>query len=319
MINNRFMSNSNLSFINGIECELSIGKGDKGEDGLTTSISVNGETYTHVDGNIKLPNYPSIEGLASENYVKSEIAKAQLGGDTGVDLSGFATKDDLKSKVDKVQGYSLVSDSEISRLSKVDNYTHPNTHAADMILFADGETFQSKLNNGSLKGDKGDKGEKGEPGLSYDDAELRNLISELTRRIEELENGYVPPVEDENKPPVEDENEPVGAKSYCGQMTFKSVDTITVEDLEGLTNIVDVTKPQTIYSHSGSTVYNKTLICAIPKSEGSITSVVDGAGVDITASYPIIEKTLNGVVYSISCNKVAQAYNKSTVVKFNIK
>ena len=49
-----------------------------------------------------------------------------------------------------------------------------------------------------------------------------------------------------------------------------------------------------------------------------VSSVVDGAGVDITASYPILEKTLNGVIYSISCNKVAQAYNKSTVVKFNI-
>lgn len=160
------------------------------------------------------------------------------------------------------------------------------------------------------KGDKGDIGPQGPAGASYNDAELRNLISVLTKRIEELENGYVPPIEDENKP--------VEAKSYCGQMNFKSVDTITIEDLEGLLNVTDVVKPQTTYSHSGSTVYNKTLICAIPKSKGSISSVVDGAGVDITASYPIIEKALNGVVYSISCNKVAQAYNKSTVVKFNI-
>ena len=160
------------------------------------------------------------------------------------------------------------------------------------------------------KGDKGDIGPQGPAGASYNDTELRSLISELTRRIEELESGYVPPVEDENKP--------VEAKAYCGQMNFKSIDNIAIEDLEALVNIVDVIKPQTTYSHSGSTVYNKTLICAIPKSKGVISSVVDGAGVDITASYPIIEKTLNGVVYSISCNKVAQAYNKSTVVKFNI-
>ena len=160
------------------------------------------------------------------------------------------------------------------------------------------------------KGDKGDIGPQGPAGASYNDAELRNLISQLTRRVEQLESGYVPPVEDENKP--------IEAKSYCGQMNFKSIDAITIEDLEGLVNAVDVVKPQTTYAHSGSTVYNKTLICAIPKSKGSISSVVDGAGVDITASYPIIEKTLNGVVYSISCNKVAQAYNKSTVVKFNI-
>lgn len=38
-------------------------QGPKGEDGLTTSITVNGETYTHVDGTITLPDYPvSVEG-----------------------------------------------------------------------------------------------------------------------------------------------------------------------------------------------------------------------------------------------------------------
>ena len=160
------------------------------------------------------------------------------------------------------------------------------------------------------KGDKGDVGPQGPAGPAYNDAELRSLISQLTRRIEELESGYIPPVDDESKP--------VEAKAYCGQMNFKSIDNIAIEDLEALVNIVDVIKPQTTYSHSGSTVYNKALICAIPRAEGIISSVVDGAGVDITASYPITEKTLNWVVYSISCNKVAQAYNKSTVVKFNI-
>ena len=143
---------------------------------------------------------------------------------------------------------------------------------------------------------------------AYNDVELRSLIASLTKRVEELEKGNT-------NPPTEDE---VKAKSYCGQINFKTVEDITIDDLESLVNLVEVAKPQTVYAHSGSTVYNKTLICAMPKAEGIISSVVDGAGVDITASYPITEKTLNGVVYSISCNKVAQAYNKSTVVKFNI-
>ncbi len=158
------------------------------------------------------------------------------------------------------------------------------------------------------KGDKGDVGQQGPKGDDYNDAELRGLIVSLTKRIEELEKGNT-------NPPTEDE---VKAKSYCGQINFKTVEDITIDDLESLVNLVEVAKPQTVYAHSGTTVYNKTLICAIPKAEGIISSVVDGAGVDITASYPILEKTLNGVVYSISCNKVAQAYNKSTVVKFNI-
>ena len=32
----------------------------------------------------------------------------------------------------------------------------------------------------------------------------------------------------------------------------------------------------------------------------------------------LFQKEINGTTYMISCNKVAQAYNNSTVVKFNI-
>ncbi len=49
------------------------------------------------------PNIPSIEGLATEEYVRNEIANAQLnGGDTEVDLSGYATKDELNTKADNL-------------------------------------------------------------------------------------------------------------------------------------------------------------------------------------------------------------------------
>ena len=160
------------------------------------------------------------------------------------------------------------------------------------------------------QGIQGPKGEQGLAGPSYNDTELRELISALTKRIEKLEKGNIPPIEGDEGVTIEG--------SYCGQMAFKPADTITIEDLERLANRVDVTRPQTIYAHSGDTVYNKTVICAIPKTQWNIKNVIDGAGVDITASYPITEKEINGTIYMISCNKVAQAYNKSTVVKFNI-
>ena len=48
-------------------------QGPAGADGLTTSIVVNGQTYTHVNGTITLPNYPSIEGLATEEFVTNSI------------------------------------------------------------------------------------------------------------------------------------------------------------------------------------------------------------------------------------------------------
>ena len=50
------------------------------------------------------------------------------------------------------------------------NYVTKETGNANQITFADGKTFQEKLDTGTLKGDKGDagvagpKGEKGDPG-----------------------------------------------------------------------------------------------------------------------------------------------------------
>ena len=69
---------------------------------------------------------------ASETFVTNKIAEAQLGGGSGtVDLSGYVTKE---------------------------------TGNASQITFADGQTFQSKLDAGTLKGEKGDQGAQGPQG-----------------------------------------------------------------------------------------------------------------------------------------------------------
>lgn len=47
-------------------------KGEKGDPGLTTKVTVNGITYTQVDGNITLPDYAKI-GTAETNQVLSKI------------------------------------------------------------------------------------------------------------------------------------------------------------------------------------------------------------------------------------------------------
>lgn len=58
--------------------------------------------------NIDLPAY------ATKNYVSTEIAKAQLSGGagdgSGVDLSGYATKDDLTTVETKVDGKTILKD-----------------------------------------------------------------------------------------------------------------------------------------------------------------------------------------------------------------
>ena len=74
--------------------------GKDGVDGLTTSINVNGQNYEHVNGIITLPDYPNIEGLASEEYVNNAIAQASIGGE--VDTSGFALKTELPTNTSQL-------------------------------------------------------------------------------------------------------------------------------------------------------------------------------------------------------------------------
>ena len=51
-------------------------KGEKGNDGLTTAISVNGNTYSHSNGTITLPNYPT-DNSAKITELESIIASLQ--------------------------------------------------------------------------------------------------------------------------------------------------------------------------------------------------------------------------------------------------
>ncbi len=52
--------------------------GQDGKDGLTTSITVNGTTYTQTDGNITLPNYPTVP----TNYVTTDTTQEITGAKT---------------------------------------------------------------------------------------------------------------------------------------------------------------------------------------------------------------------------------------------
>ena len=69
--------------------------------------------------------------FVNSTFVTNKIAEASLNSGE-VDLSGYVTKE---------------------------------TGNAAQITFADGQTFQAKLDAGTLKGDKGDKGDKGEQGI----------------------------------------------------------------------------------------------------------------------------------------------------------
>ena len=73
-------------------------QGIAGKDGLTTSIKVNNQTYTHSNGIITIPNYPSTEGLATKDYVNQEIDKI----DVTNQLTDYAKKSELPTKISQL-------------------------------------------------------------------------------------------------------------------------------------------------------------------------------------------------------------------------
>ena len=63
-------------------------QGPAGADGLTTSISVNGTTYTQVSGTITLPDYPTVP----TNYVTTDTAQTI----TGIKTFTYSTSDPVE-------------------------------------------------------------------------------------------------------------------------------------------------------------------------------------------------------------------------------
>ncbi|PWL43785.1 MAG: hypothetical protein DBY45_06595 [Clostridiales bacterium] len=92
--------------------------------------------------------------------------------------------DSLMGKVDKEIGKGLSANdyttAEKQKLAGIaqnaNNYTHPSTHPASMVVFLDGHTFQQKLDQGELKGDKGDSFKVGE---TYDTAIEKTFFFKL--------------------------------------------------------------------------------------------------------------------------------------------
>ena len=90
--------------------------GGSGEENTIESISVNG-TLISIDENKNVDiTVPSIDGFAKTEDIPTKVS--ELTND-----SGYLTEhQDISGKVDKVEGKSLISDTEIARLASVDNY-----------------------------------------------------------------------------------------------------------------------------------------------------------------------------------------------------
>lgn len=94
------------------------------QTGAGSSGGISQETDPTVPAWAKEPEKPTYKyseilekptDLATETFVKNEIANAQLGGSGGsIDLSGYATKDELKLKADKTELEGYVTDEELN-------------------------------------------------------------------------------------------------------------------------------------------------------------------------------------------------------------
>lgn len=158
------------------------------------------------------------------------------------------------------------------------------------------------------QGPKGDKGDKGDPGVAPEEVtNMLNKITELENKVAEIIESLTPK-----------------APTFVGIIDYKDYTTLTYDDLDVCSvKKGRVTKPETIYNHNGGTMLNKSSIIAFPKEYGSITGVVDGAGISIAATYGWADVTLNvpeigEVQYVIGGTKEELAYTDSVVVKWQI-
>ena len=105
-------------------------------EGLTkdTDLATVAKSGSYEDLSNK-PEIPSIEGLAKTEDIPTKVSELENDSnylssipeeyvtDTELEAKGYLTEhQDISGKVDKVEGKSLISDTEIARLASVDNY-----------------------------------------------------------------------------------------------------------------------------------------------------------------------------------------------------
>ena len=76
-------------------------KGEKGALDEEQISALKEEVKSYTNEEISKIEIPSLDGYATETFVKNAIADAQLSGGTEIDLSGYATKDDIKNLASK--------------------------------------------------------------------------------------------------------------------------------------------------------------------------------------------------------------------------
>ena len=155
-------------------------------EGLKTGKSDIAHNHSYNDLTNK-PNIPTNisqltndTNFATETFVTNKISEAQLSGDGNVNLSGYATKDDLNSKAD------IVHNHDYNDLTNKPNIPTKTSELTNDSNFTNKQYVDDKFSNVQII--KGDKGEKGDP-FTYDDFTPEQLLSLKGERGERGEKG----------------------------------------------------------------------------------------------------------------------------------
>ena len=107
---------------------------------INNSLNRLSESIKNLNIPTKTSELENDSNFTTKTYVDTKIAEASLGGE--IDLSSYATKTDLNSKVDKIDGKGLstndYTNEEKNKLNGIEeganNYIHPTKHEASMII-----------------------------------------------------------------------------------------------------------------------------------------------------------------------------------------
>ena len=149
------------------------------------------------------PTIPSLNGYATESFVSNAIANAQLGGDKEVDLSGYATKDELNSKANITDIPTKVSD-----LTNDNNYISsiPDEYITEEELNNTIEKYYTKNEVDEKIKDNNNNNETIQNLLDIIES-LQSQIQKLQEDVEYLKThggGGTIPDDDENEDVVND-------------------------------------------------------------------------------------------------------------------
>ena len=149
------------------------------------------------------PTIPSLNGYATESFVSNAIANAQLSGDKEVDLSGYATKDELNSKANITDIPTKVSD-----LTNDNNYISsiPDEYITEEELNSTIEKYYTKNEVDEKIKDNNNNNETIQNLLDIIES-LQSQIQKLQEDVEYLKThggGGTIPDDDENEDVVND-------------------------------------------------------------------------------------------------------------------